>query len=132
MEGSRERLLQPAALAPEPGSSQAVGEVSGAAEAFGVRAGIALGEALSRCPELVLVTPDAERTESMWEELIGRLESVGDPAAGRKDRDPRPADLALDVDDDLRGGRRRWVLNASDPARQRRACSAVRGNRRGR
>jgi protein ImuB len=75
--GRRERLLHPAALAPEPGGSQAVGEVSGAAEAFGVRAGMALGEALSRCPELALVTPDAERTESMWEELIGRLESVG-------------------------------------------------------
>jgi protein ImuB len=75
--GRRERLLHPVALAPEPGGSQAVGEVSGAAEAFGVRAGMALGEALSRCPELALVTPDAERTESMWEELIGRLESVG-------------------------------------------------------
>jgi protein ImuB len=75
--GRRERLLHPGALAPEPGGSQAVGEVSGAAEAFGVRAGMALGEALSRCPELALVTPDAERTESMWEELIGRLESVG-------------------------------------------------------
>ena len=77
VEGRRERLLQPAALAPEPGSSQAVGEVSGAAEAYGVRSGMALGESLSRCPELTLVTPDAERTESMWEELIGRLESVG-------------------------------------------------------
>jgi protein ImuB len=77
VEGRRERLLQPAALAPDPGGSQAVGEVSGAAEAFGVRAGMALGEALSRCPELALVTPDAERTESMWEELIGRLESIG-------------------------------------------------------
>jgi protein ImuB len=75
--GRRERLLQPAALAPEPGSSQAVGEVSGAAEAYGVRAGMALSESLSRCPELTLVTPDAERTESMWKELIGRLESVG-------------------------------------------------------
>jgi protein ImuB len=75
--GRRERLLHAAALAPEPGGSQTVGEVSGAAEAFGVRAGMALGEALSRCPELALVTPDAERTESMWEELIGRVESVG-------------------------------------------------------
>src|SRR5258708_2795421 len=35
-----------------------VGEVSGAAEACGVVAGMVLGEALARCPELVLVPPD--------------------------------------------------------------------------
>lgn len=42
--GDREELLgQPAALAPEPGREQRVGEVSLAAEAFGVRAGMPLG-----------------------------------------------------------------------------------------
>lgn len=73
----RELLRSPAALAPEPGAAQAVGEPSGPAEAYGVRAGMALGEALARCPELALVTPDAERTESRWEELLGRLERIG-------------------------------------------------------
>jgi protein ImuB len=36
-----------------------------------------LGEALARCPELALVTPDAERMESRWEELLARLERIG-------------------------------------------------------
>jgi len=76
--GDRRKLLRgPAALAPEPGAAQAVGEASGPAEAFGVRAGMPLGEALARCPELTLVTPDSERTESRWEELLWRLERIG-------------------------------------------------------
>src|SRR3954468_10531009 len=57
--GGREELLgAPAALAPEPGREQFIGEVSSAAEAFGVRAGLRIGEALARCPRLVLVSPD--------------------------------------------------------------------------
>ena len=47
--GDRETLLrEPTALAPEPGREQFVGEVSLAAEAFGVRRGMRLGEALAR------------------------------------------------------------------------------------
>jgi nucleotidyltransferase/DNA polymerase involved in DNA repair len=106
--GRRERLLHPAALAPEPGGSQAVGEVSGAAEAFGVRAGMALGEALSRCPELALVTSDAERTESMWEELVGRLESVG--AAVEPGR-PGEAYFEAEGLEGISGGHLEGVLN---------------------
>ena len=75
--GDRESLLRPVALAPEPGRAQTVGEVSGPAEAFGIRPGMALAEALARCPELVLVAPDADRTESAWEELLRRLEELG-------------------------------------------------------
>src|SRR5207248_7999143 len=42
--GDRSELLQnPAALAPEPGAVQQVGEVSLAAEAFGVHAGMRVG-----------------------------------------------------------------------------------------
>ena len=37
----------------------------------------ALGEALARCPELVLVDPDPERAESAWEELLAKLEGIG-------------------------------------------------------
>src|SRR6266513_1787406 len=55
LEGRRELLGQAVALAPEPGGVQLVGEVSPAAEAFGVNAGMGLGEALARCPELRLV-----------------------------------------------------------------------------
>ena len=58
-----------------------VGEASGAAEAFGVRAGMRLGEALSRCPELVLVPPDPVRAEAAWEEALRR--AGGDRRRGR-------------------------------------------------
>jgi protein ImuB len=74
----RTELLQaPAALAPEPGGVQQVGEVSLAAEAFGVHPGMRLGEALARCPRLTLVPPDPARVADNWERLLVRLESVG-------------------------------------------------------
>ena len=73
----KEMLAKPAALAPEPGGEQAIGEVSGAAEAFGVRAGMPLSEALSRCPALLLVPPDPSRAESLWERSLQRLEAIG-------------------------------------------------------
>ena len=76
--GGRAALLDtPAALAPEPGRPQDVGEVSLAAEAFGVRAGMRLGEALARCPRLALVPPDPAGVADAWETLLGRLEGMG-------------------------------------------------------
>src|SRR3954471_6741785 len=76
--GRREELLgAPAALAPEPGREQLIGEVSTAAEAFGVRAGLRIGEALARCPGLVLVPPDPVGVADAWEKVLERLESVG-------------------------------------------------------
>lgn len=72
-----ELLHAPTALAPEPGGVQQVGEVSIAAEAFGVHAGMRLGEALARCPKLTLVPPDPAGVADMWERLLVRLESVG-------------------------------------------------------
>jgi protein ImuB len=77
VEGRRELLLRPMALAPEPGGPQVVGEASGPAEAFGVHAGMRLGEALARCPELALVPPDPERAEAAWEDALLRLEGIG-------------------------------------------------------
>ncbi len=74
----RKELLQtPAALAPEPGGVQQVGEVSLAAEAFGVHPGMRLGEALARCPRLMLVPPDPAGVADCWERLLVRLESIG-------------------------------------------------------
>jgi protein ImuB len=74
----RNELLQtPAALAPEPGGVQVVGEVSLAAEAFGVHPGMRLGEALARCPQLTLVPPDPAGVADRWERLLVRLESIG-------------------------------------------------------
>ena len=72
-----EILRRPAALAPEPGTAQLIGEVTAAAERFGLRAGMRMGEALSRCPELALIPPDAERAERSWEEALRRLEGIG-------------------------------------------------------
>jgi protein ImuB len=70
-------LHRAAALAPEPGAAQLIGEVSAAAEKFGLRAGMRMGEALSRCPELALIPPDPEQAESSWEEALRRLEGIG-------------------------------------------------------
>jgi protein ImuB len=54
-----------------------VGEVSLAAEAFGVHPGMRLGEALARCPRLTLVPPDPGGVADRWERVLVRLESIG-------------------------------------------------------
>jgi protein ImuB len=76
--GGRETLLRgPAALAPEPGREQFVGEVSHAAEAFGIHPGMRLGEALARCPRLTLVPPDPVGVADGWERVVSALEAIG-------------------------------------------------------
>ena len=76
--GGRSGLLkEPSALAPEPGRELFVGEVSRAAEAFGIHAGMRMGEALSRCPGLALVPPDPMGVAEAWEHALGRLEGLG-------------------------------------------------------
>jgi protein ImuB len=81
--GGRSEVAQQAlagralALAPAVGSEQRVGEVSGAAEASGVAKGMALGEALARCPELVLLSPDPVAVAEAWESTLCALESIG-------------------------------------------------------
>ena len=76
--GDRAALLsEPAALAPEAGREQVVGEVSAPAEAFGVVAGMRLGEAMSRCPALRLVPPDPEGVRALWNMVLDRLEGIG-------------------------------------------------------
>jgi protein ImuB len=76
--GGRSALAEgPAALAPDPGRQQFVGDVSQAAEAFGIHAGMRLGEALARCPSLALVPPDPVAVADAWERVVTRLEAVG-------------------------------------------------------
>jgi protein ImuB len=76
--GDRRALLaEPAALAPEAGRVQVVGEVSAPAEAYGVVRGMRLGEAMSRCPGLRLVAPDPEGVRSLWGAVLDRLEQIG-------------------------------------------------------
>ena len=54
-----------------------LGEVSGAAEARGVRRGMLLGEALARCPDLILLPGNPVRVGEIWEESLLALESIG-------------------------------------------------------
>lgn len=72
-----ELLAQPVALAPEPGGRQVVGQVSPAGEAFGIAAGMRVGEALARCPELRLVPADPERERAAWSRVLDRMEGIG-------------------------------------------------------
>ncbi len=67
----------PVALAPEPGSEAVLGEVSSAAEAFGVRPGMRLGEAMARCPQLRLIPSDPVGAADAWDSLLTRLEQIG-------------------------------------------------------
>ena len=76
--GERRALLsEPVALAPEPGREQRVGEISAPAEAFGIFAGMRMGEALARCPGLRLVPPDPDGVRSLWNGTLDRLEGIG-------------------------------------------------------
>ncbi|MEA2428106.1 MAG: protein ImuB [Thermoleophilaceae bacterium] len=81
----RELMGEPVALAPEAGRRQVVGEVSPAAEAFGVVSGMRTGEALARCPELRLVPPDPDGVRTLWRHALDRLERIG--AACESDRE---------------------------------------------
>ena len=74
----RPRLqVEPAALAPEPGSEALLGPVTASAEAAGVRPGMRLGEALAMCPSLQLVDQDPAAAEEAWEQIVRRLEDSG-------------------------------------------------------
>ena len=126
--GGREVLARgPAALAPEPGREQRVGEVSPSAEAFGVHAGMRLGEALARCPSLALIPPDPMGVADAWEKVLVRLESVG---RGGRERGAGAGVLR-------RGGARAPARRAGRAIRRRRcgrgrrAAAAVAGGRRG-
>src|ERR1700726_4105646 len=82
-DGDRSKIVQQAlagealAVAPLLGGEPRLGEVSGAAEACGVTRGMALGEALARCPDLVLVPGDPVVVAETWESTMRALESIG-------------------------------------------------------
>ncbi len=95
--GRRELLARPVALAPEPGGPQVVGEVSGAAEAFGITEGMRMAEALGRCPALALIPPDPARAEEAWEARLARVEAIGAAVESR-----HPGELFFGLDG-LRG-----------------------------
>jgi protein ImuB len=108
--GARRELIgEPVALAPEPGREQRVGEVSPAAEAFGIVPGMRVGEALSRCPDLRLLPADPEATRGYWNAVLDRLESLG--AAVESD-DPGVAYFEATGLERLHGGHLEGVLAA--------------------
>jgi protein ImuB len=75
--GARALAGKALALAPVAGGELRVGEVSGAAEAHGVAAGMAIGEALARCPELELIAADPLAAATAWESALCALEGIG-------------------------------------------------------
>lgn len=84
VDARREILAEPTALAPEPGREQIVGEVSGSAEAFGIRAGMGLSEVMVRCPRIRLIPADPARASERWELVLRRLESIGAAIESRR------------------------------------------------
>ena len=69
--------VEPAALAPVPGTEPLIGSVTQAAQSRGVKPGMRLGEALATCPGLVIVEQDPAGVEQAWEEVLRRLENAG-------------------------------------------------------
>jgi len=115
--GDREALLrEPAALGPEPGREANVGEVSPAAEAYGVRPGMRMGEALGRCPTLQLVPPDPVGVADAWEAVLARLEGIGAAVASGG---PGEATFAARGLRRLHGGHLDGVLAATRQALRR-------------
>jgi protein ImuB len=127
--GSRRELIaQPVALAPEAGREQRVGEASAAAEAFGVAAGMGLGEAVTRCPELRLVPPDPEGTRALWAGVLDRLEAIG---AGVESDVAGTAFFSSDGLHGVHGGGLEGVLAAARRSLRRGAPLVVSGVRIG-
>jgi protein ImuB len=122
--GDRRALLsEPIALAPEAGREQAVGEVSAAAEAYGVVVGMRLGEALGRCPALRLVPPDPDRVRGLWSGVLDRVETIG--GAPESER-AGAAFFAADGLRGLHGGDLPGVLAATRAALERAPALAAR------
>lgn len=86
LRGDREALARrPLAIAPtpraaKPGSApllRCVGKVSAAAEAHGIVPGMALSEALARCPALELLPEDPLGVAEAFERVLVALEAIG-------------------------------------------------------
>jgi protein ImuB len=75
--GAQDLLGRAVAIAPSAGGAMRVGEVSASAQAQGVRAGMALGEALGRSRDLVLVPGDPVKVERAWGQAARALEGIG-------------------------------------------------------
>ena len=103
-----------------------MGEVSAAAEADGVEAGMPLSEALARCPSLRLVPSDPVGVAERWDRLLERLEGIG--AAVESER---PGEAFFEVDGllGIHGGALEGVIAAAREAARTRVRVAVAPNR---
>ena len=103
-----------------------MGEVSAAAEADGVEAGMPLSEALARCPSLRLVPSDPVGVAERWDRLLERLEGIG--AAVESER---PGEAFFEVDGllGIHGGALEGVIAAAREAARTRVRIAVAPNR---
>jgi protein ImuB len=110
------------AIAPDGRGTGTIGEISGGAEAFGVRCGMALGEALARCPALELVSADPLAVAEAWEKTLCALEQIG---AGVESERPGLAFFALDGLRGIHGGSDELVLAAARRALDRPARIAA-------
>jgi protein ImuB len=99
-----------------------LGETSGGAEAFGVRSGMPLSEALARCPDLELVSADPMAVASAWERTLRTLEQIG---AGVDPERPGLACFVLDGLRGIHGGSDELVLAAARRALDRPARIAA-------
>jgi protein ImuB len=109
------------AIAPDGGPGP-IGEVSGAAQAFGVRSGMALGEALARCPQLELLSADPIAVAAAWERTLRTLEGIG---AGVESQRPGLACFSTEGLRGLHGGSDALVLAAARRALDRPARLAA-------
>lgn len=75
--GSQDLLGRALAIAPAAGGAMAIGEVTASAQAQGVRAGMALGEALGHCRDLELIPGDPIKVARAWEQAARALEGIG-------------------------------------------------------
>jgi protein ImuB len=89
--------VAPVLSAEGPAAAGRLGEVSGAAEAQGVSRGMLMGEALARCPDLVLLPGNPVRVAEIWETALAALESIGAAV------EPAQPGLAYFETDGLRG-----------------------------
>jgi protein ImuB len=110
------------AIAPDGLGAGTIGEISGGAEAFGVRCGMQLGEALARCPALELVAADPLAVADAWEQRLRALEQTG---AAVESKQPGLAFFALDGLRGIHGGSDELVLAAARRALDRPARIAA-------
>ncbi len=75
--GQQALLGRAVAIAPTGTGAMRIGEVSASAQAQGVHAGMALGEALARAPRLELIPGDPVGVAQAWDQAARALEGIG-------------------------------------------------------